>query len=76
MEQDFKAPVIESLKTITPEQMAEYIRYVELMRHNQRRWYKTHNPEALRTSMKLEQQIDELNQRLLHPLPTLFDNYG
>lgn len=35
--EDVKCPQIENLQEITPEQAAEYIKYVATMRHNQDR---------------------------------------
>ena len=41
--EDVKCPQIENLQEITPEQAAEYVRFVATMRHNQRRYFSTRN---------------------------------
>lgn len=66
-------PNIIKLQDITPEQAAEYIRYVSTLRHNQRRWFKFKDPSALNLSRQMEKELDELNGRLLNPVPSLFD---
>ena len=70
--EDVKCPQIENLQEITPEQAAEYIKYVATMRHNQRRWFNLHNHEALDTARKMEKELDALNAHLLDPNPRLF----
>ena len=70
--EDVKCPQIENLQEITPEQAAEYIKYVATMRHNQRRWFNLHNHEALDTARKMEKELDALNAHLLVPNPRLF----
>ena len=70
--EDVKCPQIENLQEITPEQAAEYIKYVATMRHNQRRWFNLHNHEALDTARKMEKDLDALNAHLLDPQPRLF----
>ena len=68
-----KLPEIKSLKDITPEQAAQYIRFVATMRHNQNRWFRFKKVDALEISRQMESQLDELNGKLLNPQPTLFD---
>ena len=67
-----KCPQIENLDKITPEQAAEYVRFVATMRHNQNRWFNLHNHDALNTAKKMEKELDALNARLLDPTPRLF----
>lgn len=67
-----KCPQIENLQEITPEQAAEYIRFVATLRHNQNRWFKLRNFEALRIAQEMEKELDTLNSYLLDPTPKLF----
>lgn len=67
-----KAPQIEDLSKITPEQAAEYVRFVATMRHQQRRYFSTRKPDALEASKAMEKELDALNARLLDPQPKLF----
>ena len=67
-----KCPQIENLEKITPEQAAEYVRFVALMRHNQRRFFATRKPDALEASKRMEAELDKLNAYLLDPTPRLF----
>ena len=67
-----KLPQIENLDKITPEQAAEYIRYVATMRHNQRRWFNLRDFTALDISRNMEKELDNLNAVLLDPTPKLF----
>lgn len=69
---DVKCPQIENLDKITPEQAAEYVRFVATMRHNQNRWFNLHNYDALNTARQMEKQLDALNAHLLDPTPRLF----
>lgn len=66
-------PKITDLKSITPEQAAEYVRYVATLRHNQNRWFRFKDPSALNLSKQMEKDLDALNNRLLNPVPSLFD---
>ena len=67
-----KCPQIENLQEITPEQAAEYIRFVATMRHNQNRWYNLRNFEAFRIAQEMGKELDTLNSYLLDPTPKLF----
>ena len=67
-----KCPEIANLEKITPEQAAEYVRFVALMRHNQRRFFATRKPDALEASKRMEAELDKLNAYLLDPTPRLF----
>lgn len=69
---ELKAPQIENLQEITPEQAAEYVKFVATMRHNQRRYFATRNPGVLELSKRMEKELDALNARLLDPQPKLF----
>lgn len=66
-------PKITNLQSITPEQAAEYVRYIATLRHNQKRWFMFKDPSALNLSKQMEKELDELNGRLLNPVPSLFD---
>ena len=65
-------PQIENLQKITPEQAADYVKFVALMRHNQRRYFATRKPDALEASKRMEAELDKLNAYLLDPTPRLF----
>lgn len=67
-----KCPQIENLQEITPEQAAEYVRFVATMRHNQNRWFRLRNIDALKTAQQMEKELDTLNAYLLDPTPKLF----
>lgn len=67
-----KCPQIENLAKITPEQAAEYVRFVATLRHNQNRWFNLHNYDALKIARKMEKELDALNAHLLDPTPKLF----
>lgn len=67
-----KCPQIENLQEITPEQAAEYVRFVATLRHNQNRWFKLRAFDALDISRRMEKELDELNAHLLDPTPRLF----
>lgn len=70
--EEVKLPKIEDLKKITPEQAVQYIRYVATMRHNQRRYFATRNPQVLELSKRMEKDLDALNDQLLNPILRLF----
>ena len=67
-----KCPQIENLEKITPEQAAEYVRFVAHVRHTQRRYFAFRKPEILNESRRLEKELDALNAQLLDPTPKLF----
>ena len=69
---DVKCPQIENLDKITPEQAAEYVRFVATMRHNQNRWFRLRNVDALHIAQQMEKELDALNAHLLDPTPRLF----
>ena len=70
---DFKLPQISKMSDFTPDTMKQYVEYVNVMRHNQKRWFSTHKPDALELSRKMEKELDDFNGRLLNPVPSLFD---
>lgn len=70
--EEVKLPIIEDLKKITPEQAVQYIRFVATMRHNQRRYFATRNPQVLELSKRMEKDLDALNDQLLNPTLKLF----
>lgn len=67
-----KVPEIKNLAKITPEQAAEYVRFVAHLRHTQRRYFTFCKPEILDESRRLEKELDALNAHLLDPTPQLF----
>lgn len=67
-----KCPQIENLEKITPEQAAEYVRFVATLRHNQNRWFRLRNFDALHIAQQMEKELDALNAHLLDPTPRLF----
>jgi len=69
---ELKAPQIENLQEITPEQSAEYVRFVASLREKQREWFNEHNYDALNAARKMERELDALNAHLLDPNPRLF----
>lgn len=70
---DNKLPDIKNLQNISSEQAAEYIRFVATLRHNQNRWFRNKSVDALNISRQMEKELDQLNGRLLNPVPSLFD---
>ncbi len=70
--EEIKLPKIENLGEITPEQAAEYIRFVATLRHNQNRWFRLKAKDALDTSRRMERELDALNAKLMNPDNTLF----
>lgn len=69
---DIKIPEIRNINDITPETFREYVRFVANMRHNQRRWFGSHNYSALEIARKMEEAIDKINTELLDINPQLF----
>ena len=67
-----KAPAIEDFEKITPEQFRLYVEYVAELRHNQRRYFATRKPDALRRSKEMERELDILNARLLDKQLSMF----
>lgn len=70
--ENVKCPQIENLQKITPEQAAEYVRFIATLRHEQRRYFTFHKPEILETCKQMEKELDALNAHLLDPTPRLF----
>lgn len=70
--EETKCPQIENLQEITPEQAAQYVRFVAQVRHAQRRFFQFRKPDLLETSRRLERELDALNAQLLDPQPKLF----
>lgn len=66
-------PKISTISEFTPETFKQYVEYVNVMRHNQKRWFSSHKPDALEISKKMEKELDAFNGRLLNPVPSLFD---
>lgn len=69
---EFEAPQIANLQEITPELFEQYVSFVATLRHNQNRWFRLHNSDALALSRRMEKELDDLNARLLDKTPKLF----
>lgn len=67
-----KCPQIGNLAKITPEQAAEYVRFVAHVRYMQRRYFAYRKPDILEESKRLEKELDALNAELLDPQLKLF----
>lgn len=65
-------PQIGNLAKITPEQAAQYVRFVAELRHQQRRFFTYRTPGILETCKRMESELDKLNAYLLDPTPKLF----
>ena len=70
--ESLKTPQIQNLEKITPAEAREYVEFVALVRHNQRRYFATRRPEVLELCRRLERELDELNERLLDKQLSLF----
>lgn len=70
---DFNLPQISTIAEFTPETTKQYMEFVSTMRHNQKRWFSSHKPDALEISRQMEKDLDAFNARLLNPVPSLFD---
>lgn len=67
-----KCPQIQNLQEITPEQAAEYVRFVAHVRNTQRRFFSFRKMDLLEESRRLEKELDALNASLLDQTPKLF----
>lgn len=67
-----KLPQIANPAEITPELFKQYVLYVRDLRHNQKRWFRTHNYSALEIARKMEEKLDLFNEQLLDINPKLF----
>lgn len=67
-----KTPQVANLEKITPELFREYVEFVAELRHNQRRYFATHKPDALARSKEMERALDDLNARLLDKQLSIF----
>lgn len=67
-----KVPQIENLTKITPEQAADYVRFVAELRLQQRRFFTYRKPEILKECKRMEFELDTLNSYLLDPVARLF----
>ena len=66
-------PRSSTISEFTPETFKQYVEYVNVMRHNQNRWFRTKKSDALEISRQMEKELDDFNGCLLNPVPTLFD---
>lgn len=67
-----KCPQIENLQEITPETFKDFVQFVADMRLNQRRWFTSHNHDALAISKDMERELDAFTARILDIQPRLF----
>ena len=69
---EIKLPEVSSIEGMTAEDVKQYIIFISTMRHNQNRWFRLRNFEALRISQEMERKLDEFNGAMLDPQPKLF----
>ena len=70
--QEIKLPEVSSVEGMTVEDMKLYIAYVATLRHNQNRWFRIRNFDALHIAQEMERKLDEFNGAMLDPQPKLF----
>lgn len=70
--QPLKAPQKENFEKLTADDFYKFVRLVADMRHQQRRYFSTRKPDALRASRDLERTVDAIAAELLDPTPKLF----
>lgn len=70
--QETKLPEVSSVEGMTAEDMKLYIAYVATLRHNQNRWFRLRNFDALHIAQEMERKLDEFNGAMLDPQPKLF----
>ena len=70
--QEIKLPEVSSIEGMTAEDMKLYITYIATLRHNQNRWFRLRNFDALHIAQEMERKLDEFNGAMLDPQPKLF----
>lgn len=53
--------------------LKEFAKLVQMMRHNQRRYFSTRNYEVLKSAKELEKQVDQICADITNVERTLFD---
>ena len=66
-----KLPSVIDFEKMTPDDIREYVHFVATMRHNQNRWFRLRNFDALKIAQEMERKIDEFNAQALDPQPRL-----
>lgn len=66
-------PEISTIAEFTPDMVKQYIAFVATMRHNQKRYFSTRRQDALDLSKDMERKLDAFNNKMLNPVPSLFD---
>jgi len=69
---EIKLPEVSSVEGMTVEDMKLYIKYIATLRHNQNRWFRLRNFDALHIAQEMERKLDEFNGTMLDPQPKLF----
>lgn len=69
---EIKLPEVSSIEGMTAEDMKLYITYIATLRHNQNRWFRLRNFEALALAQEMERRLDEFNGALLDQQTKLF----
>lgn len=70
--QEIKLPEVSSIEGMTTEDVKQYIIFISTMRHNQNRWFRLRNFDALHIAQEMERKLDEFNGAMLDPQPKLF----
>lgn len=69
---EIKLPEVSSIEGMTTEDVKQYIIFISTMRHNQNRWFRLRNFDALHIAQEMERKLDEFNGAMLDPQPKLF----
>lgn len=69
---EIKLPEVSSIEGMTTEDVKQYIIFISTMRHNQNRWFRLRNFDALHIAQVMERKLDEFNGAMLDPQPKLF----
>jgi len=70
--QEIKLPEVSSIEDMTAGDMKLYITYIATLRHNQNRWFRLRNFDALHIAQEMERKLDDFNGAMLDPQPKLF----
>ena len=69
---EIKLPEVSGIEEMTAEDIKLYITYIATLRHNQNRWLRLRNFEALALAQEMERRLDEFNGALLDQQTKLF----
>lgn len=69
---EIKLPEVSSIEGMTAEDVKKYIIFISTMRHNQNRWFRLRNFDALNIAQEMGRKLDEFNGAMLDPQPKLF----